>query len=277
MKRIVLTLAASLMLAACGGSTSSDTTTAVPAAEPAPPKPWEPTPFDPTSETAALNDLGEFYAGFKSNADAQAKGEFETTPQYEERMSDLSSALGPFSSEAVYALTPQQYYPFTYNADRQVFHPRSGNTYCIDLEFKYTHKGVECRIGEVVDVQRDFEGRNAFGTSARVSSEEGRELYLLLPSRSKAFSDKRDPTFKYMLGICPVPLEQAKTLSGQVDMAYLVRLTGSEMVYGGTEYKDATVASPIERRLERQGLPVDVVGFVCYNTRNSAVLHQEMF
>lgn len=277
MKRIPLIVAIVSMLVACGGSTPADTATAEPAATPEPSKPWAPAPFDPTSETLAINDLGEFFAGFKSNSDAQAKGEFETTEQFEERMSNLDSALGPFSSEAAYALTPQQYYPFVYNADDQVFHPRSGNTSCLNLEFKYLHKGVECRIGEVIDERRDFEGRNAFGTSARVKSERGRELYLLLPTRAKVFSGKRDPTFKYFQGICPVPLEQAKALSGQVDMAYLVKLTGVELAHAGNEYKDATVASPVEQVLERHGLPVDVVGFVCYNTRNNVVLHHEMF
>ncbi len=275
-RTICVAVAAVALLTACGGSPSTEQSSQ--ATPPEPPKPWEPIAYDPASQTLAVNDLAVFFNGFKENSDTQKKGEFETTADYEERINDLGTALGPFSPEALYALTPQQYFPFAYNADIQAFAPRSGTPHCWKLQFNHAHDGVECRFGDVVDVQRDFEGRNAFGTSARVNSAEGRQMYLLVSKQSKAHSkEDKSTSYKVLKGSCPVALEQARTISGGVDMAYLVRITGAEMAYAGYDIEDATVASPYEKQLERQDIPVDVVGAVCYKVSDLTILHTEMF
>jgi len=222
-----------------------------------------------------LNDRGQFFAEFSKNSESQKKGEFETTQEHEERIKNLDQALGVFSSTVIYALTPHKYSPFTYEADEGRFQPRSGNPYCYDLHFNFERNGTACRIGTVVDKQDDYLGRNAFGTSANVTSEVGRDLYFVINKRSKVI--KHANYGDVLKGDCPIPREEAQPLSGHVDMAYLVRLTDVQIMQGGLEFKDATVASPREQRLSREGLPVEIVGYACYDDRNQEVFHTTMF
>ena len=91
-------------VAACDGSKGMDAgpqkASASKAQNPLPPVQWKPETYSEGTQKLKLspgNDPQRFFTEFMNRMDATAKGEFETTAQYEERMKNVEELLSPFS------------------------------------------------------------------------------------------------------------------------------------------------------------------------------------
>lgn len=262
-----------MALAACQPAAApTDKAAAAPAPSPAPVvAEWKPTAFNATSPTFSPNERSKFFTEFKSVVDKSAKGEFETTDAYKQRLANVDAVIQPFSTTDDYAFKPE-YADLKYNADVQAYEP----AYSIFCQKHWPiDKGVSCGMGSVTDSTESYSGQNAFGTRAEVTSERGRDLYFVFNPADLKGKQFRDSNSEYRLPVtCPVPIEKARTLQGKhVLSAIVVRLRKPEIISGHSRFEDATVASPQAKYYESVGIPAIFKGSLCFVQETGEILH----
>lgn len=262
-----------IALAACQPvAAPTDAASSAPAPTPTPiVAEWKPTVFNAASSTFSPNELSKFFTEFKSIIDKSAKGEFETTDAYKQRVANVDSVIRPFSTADDYAFMPK-YADLKYNADTQAYEP----AYSIFCQQHWPiDKGVACGMGSVTDGTENYSGQNAFGARAEVTSERGRDLYFVFNPADLKGKQFRDRNNEYRLPIsCSVPVEKAKTLQGKhVLAAIVVRLRKPEIISGHSRFEDATVASPQAKYYESVGIPATFKGYLCFVQETGEILH----
>lgn len=253
-------------------ATPTDNTSTAPAPAPAPVvAEWKPATFNATSSTFSPNEQAKFFTKFESVVDKSAKGEFETTDAYKQRLANVDTLIRPFSTMDDYAFKPE-YADLKYNADTQAYEP----LYSISCQKHWPmDNGVSCGMGSITDSTRNYSGQNAFGTRAEVTSEQGRDLYFVFNPADLKGKQFRDSNNEYRLPItCPVPVEKARILQGKhVLSAIVVRLRKAEFITGHSRFEDATVASPQAKYYESVGIPANFKGSLCFVQETGEVLH----
>lgn len=270
MKRAALLLA-TFALAACNPSPEPiSSTTAQPAGASVVQK-WKPVPFDATLTRFVPNQRARFFSEFKAAVDKSAKGEFETTKDYQKRMSDIDAVLRPFSTKQRYALSPE-YSGMTYNADLQAYESAYPSTCQKDWPID---SGVSCGMGSITDTAENYSGQNAFGARAQVTSERGRDLYFVFAPAELKGKQFRDSNDGYQLPLsCPFPIEKAKALQGNhIIAAIVVGLSKPEVLSGHLRYEEATIASPRAKAFDPVGIPATLENSLCYVQETGEILH----
>lgn len=210
-----------IALAACQPATApTDNASTAPTPTPAPViAEWKPIVFNATSSTFSPNEQSKFFTEFKSIIEKSAKGEFETTDAYKQRLANIDAVIRPFSTADDYAFKPK-YADLKYNADTQTYESAS-SIFC--SQHWPIDKGVSCGMGSVTDSTENYSGQNAFGVRAEVTSERGRDLYFVFNPADLKGKQFRDKYNEYRLPItCPVPVEKAKSLQGKHVLAAIV-------------------------------------------------------
>lgn len=223
---------------------------------------WTPIEFDTASHILSPNEVSEFFTHLGALNRVVAKGEFETTAEYDLRRKDISTILRPFSMTASYAFVRSNYY-LAYDADRQVYdNPYSFND-C--TEYAPTTKGISCQIGTITDSSEVYSGQNAFGVKAEIKRDKGRDFYLVFDPADFRGREFRDKYNGYKLPLnCPVSIERARSLQGMhVIPAVVVQLREPEVISGSLRYKSATIQSPYEQHFESLGLQVRLMRSLC--------------
>src|SRR5690606_19412460 len=173
-------------LTGCGGCAQQQATPEVasPSTELAPTvqpeKAWEPSVFQGAEKAVRPNPANRFFSEFNSAVEKSGRTEFETTEEYEARL-DSAAFLKPFTTQSAYAID-LQYDSVSYDADKQEYSSYSG-LWC---QKGYPIKeGISCSVSQVIDESEEYIGQNAFGTTAEVSRERGRDFYLVLDGSSR--------------------------------------------------------------------------------------------
>ncbi|WP_153066254.1 MULTISPECIES: hypothetical protein [Xanthomonas] len=270
---VVLTVA----LAACSQDQRSPSKAAVsnqqvnPAAKPAP---WEPAIFNLDSPSVEIVDTASFFTAFEGRADRLVKGEFETSEEFKARTADLEKFFAPISFEKSY-LFQAEHPEMKYNADEQRFEA----TWTQDCyESTPVRTGVSCGFGSKVDSQHDYEGRNAFGTSAQVRSEKGRDFYFNFTRKNLAAKPFRQRYGYRLPAPCPLAIEQARALKGMpVRIAYAIMPTEPSVTEGNSRFDTPTVADPMERWFESKIIHAKLVASVCYVPGQEKPIHVERY
>jgi hypothetical protein len=232
---------------------------------------WKPVPFDATAAKFIPNPRGRFFTEFKAVVDKSAKGEFETTNEYLKRVADTDVVLRPFSTVQRYAFSPE-YADMTYNADQQMYEA----AYSVFCQKGYPIKsGISCGMGSITDATENYSGQNAFGTSAQVTSDRGRDLYFVFAPAKFKGKQFRSGNGEYRLPLdCPVPIEKAKALQGRhVIAAIVVGLHKPEVLSGDSRYEEATVASPHAKAFDPVGIPASLEMSLCFVQETGEILH----
>lgn len=234
---------------------------------------WKPTVFDEKSPTFSPNEPSRFFTEFKEVVRKSAKGEFETTDAYKKRLANVDAMIQPFSTKSDYAFKPE-YAELKYNADKQAYESAYSPFCYKDWPIE---NGISCGIGSITDSTENYLGQNAFGARAAVTSDRGRDLYLVFnPAdlKGKKFRGGKNG-YQYRLPInCPVSIENAKTLQGKhVLWAIVVTLRQPEIIVGHSRFEDATVTSPKAKYYESVGIPATFKGSVCFVQETGVLLH----
>lgn len=262
-----------MALAACQPAAApTDKAAAAPAPSPAPViAKWKPTAFNATSPAFSPNEQSKFFIEFKSVVDKSAKGEFETTDAYKQRLANVDAVIQPFSTTADYGFK-LGYSGLRYNADIQVYE----SPYPISCYEDWPiSKGVSCEMGSVTDSTENYSGQNAFGARAEVTMEQGRDLYFVFNLADLKGKQFRGRHGVYRLPIaCPVPVEKARALQGKhVLAAIVVRLRKAEILSGHSRVERATVASPQAKVYESVGIPAIFKSSLCFVQETGEILH----
>lgn len=270
MKRATLLLA-TFALAACKPNPEPISNTTAQKAEAPVVAEWKPVPFDATATRFTPNQRDRFFSEFKATVDKSAKGEFETTNDYQKRISDTDAVLRPFSTKQRYALSPE-YAGMTYNADLQAYE----SAYSSSCQKGWPiESGVSCGMGSITDTAENYSGQNAFGTRAQVTSERGRDLYFVFAPAELKGKQFRDSNNGYQLPLsCPYPIEKAKALQGKhIGAAIVVALRKPEVLSGHLRFEEATVATPHAKAFDPVGIPATLEMSLCFVQETGEILH----
>lgn len=232
-------------------------------------KAWEPSIFDGTDKEFRANSANKFFSELSSAVEKSRKTEFETTQEYEERLHS-KEIPGPFATQLAYAIDVQ-YDNVSYDADKQEYSSYSG-LWC---QRGYPIKeGISCSISQVIDDSEKYIGQNAFGATAEVSKEVGRDFYLVLDGSSKKYLETSRVSGSTLINTrCHVPVEKAKQINTQrVAVGLVIKLREPRILSGHTRYQDATVQNPTDKMFSSVGVPAVIVNTVCYNKDTLEIL-----
>lgn len=212
------------------------------AQNPLPPVQWKPETYSEGTQKLKLspgNDPQRFFTEFMNRMDATAKGEFETTAQYEERMKNVEELLSPFSLKEKYAF--QLSGSMRYDADKGAFESYSG-VWCSE-SYPFDDY-VACQVGSFTESQSTGVGQNSYGATAEVETETGDDYYLLFGSGGNSAKAMRRASSSFAVPVsCKVPLEKAKEVK-EVSALLVGRIKKADVEYGDSRIEDATVRSP---------------------------------
>lgn len=263
-------------LTGCGGCAQQEATpeAASSSTEPTPTvqqpeKTWEPSAFQGTEKEFRANPANRFFSEFSSTVEKSGKTEFETSQEYEARL-DSTRFLEPFTTQSAYAIDIQ-YDSVSYDADKQEYSSYSG-LWC---QKGYPIKeGISCSISQVIDESEEYIGQNAFGTTAEVSRERGRDFYLVLDGSSRKHLETSKVSGSTLINTrCPVPVEVAKQINTKrVAIGLVIRLREPRILSGHTRYQEATVQNPTDKIFSSVGVPAVIVNTVCYNKDTLEIL-----
>ncbi|MHC9013827.1 hypothetical protein [Stenotrophomonas maltophilia] len=269
---VFLGLIAVLWLSACHGEQASPTSGQK--ANTNPPsvrieEPWVGKAFD--GETVRLNSPARFYQEIVSARNQVAKGQFETTADYERRKAELPLPTG-IGAEKIYL------FEFTikvkYDADQGAY--VGDPSFCTDHEFTSLKNTLACRLasveGEPLINRRDvygqtqlFEKRTDIDYSVLMSPADVRKI----AKRSSQYASYTLPSK------CSFPIEEAKKL-GPIAMAYGVKFDRPDFVKGETmhihEYPEYTNIWDVEKI----GVYGRMTSLVCYtNDQHRRIIYQQ--
>lgn len=262
-------------LAGCSGCTQQTSpATASPSAEPTPTakqpkKAWEPVPFQGPDKEFHATPANRFFSELISTIEKNGKKEFETTQEYEKRI-ESPDFLKPFTTHSAYAIDIQ-YNNVSYDADKQEYSSFSGlwcqRGYPIE-------QGISCSVSHATDESETYTGQNAFGATAEVSSERGRDFYLVLDDSSKKHLEKSKLSGSTLINTsCHAPIEVAKLIDTErVAVGLVIKIREPRILSGHTRYQDATVQRPTKEIFSSVGLPATIVHTLCYNKDTLEIL-----
>ncbi|MEA9657821.1 hypothetical protein [Xanthomonas campestris] len=276
-KHLTVALATTLALAACSQDQGSASKTAAPTQQVKPaakPVSWEPAIFNLDSPTVEIVDTVSFFTAFEGRSDRLIKGEYETSEEFKARTADLEKFFAPISFKNSY-LFQAEHPEMKYNADEQ----RYEATWTQDCyESTPIRTGVSCGFGSKVDSQHDYEGRNAFGTSAQVRSEKGRDFYFNFTKRNFAAKPFRQRYGYRLPAPCPLAIDQARAFKGMpVRIAYVIMPVEPSMTEGSSRFDTPTVADPIDRWFESKIIGAKLVASVCYVIGQEKPIHVQRY
>lgn len=272
--RRALVVAFVAVVAACDGGNGADTappeTSASKASSPLPPVEWKPELYSEATqklELSAGNDPRQFFMEFRGRINSTAKGEFETTAQYEERMQHVEELLSPFSLEEKYAFRLNG--RMSYDADNGAFKSYSGE-WCSESYPFDDH--VACQVGSFTKTRTTGVGQNSYGATAEVETETGEDYYLLFASGGNSAKAMRRTAHSFAVPVnCEVPLEKAKAVK-EVGALLVGRIKKADVEHGDSRIEDATVRSPRGAYFRTYGIPFEMTEIVCYAIGTGEVL-----
>lgn len=189
-----------------------------------------------------------------------AKGEFESTSEYEKR-------VGQPVAGGIYAFPLEEgsHCFIKYNADAQAFDVTVYGDVGVSIGYKRDYKRQALVVKEVTLSRREYESTNAFGAKATVTAARYR-TFALIPTAWTGGSMS-----KISLQ-APVPVEQAPKVKADLRTLAILRCDGSrDAIASGTYMIDATISSPSEILKEYHYLRGDLVAFWVYGFEDGKI------
>lgn len=271
---LVLITAATLMIGCAREQAGESVASKTVQPAPKPAKPWAPDVFDPSLKRLPIGyagtDIKRFFSLAEAKVDKAAKGEFETTANYEKRTADADGVLSPISTNSEYAFLREPGGSVSYNADKRAFESDQSLNCYSHLLFD----ALTCKIAESEQAKGTYTGSNAFGAEKEVDQKEVTEYYLVFEGRnakSKVFTGPRD--YPDVDLSCPVPIEKAKLVKKQgVRMLIVGRMTAARHFYDRT-YETPTYGDPRDVQIDRYGIPFHITRVVCFAQSTGEILN----
>lgn len=224
----------------------------------------------------------DFATVYGANSKAKPKGEFETEAQYRARLTVDTSRLYSFK------VTLSGFNAFKYDAEEQTY----PMPFPFDAEQLVKAKGetgpeqayaVLVTLSETEKAEApDTVASNAFGAKAvikhRAAYVNGAAIYVQNPDSAmnphiSAYWGNLQEYAKAQ-GI-KVPVEEAKTLKGDLEMLVVIQLSGGfkgQATFNGYDYSEATFQNPTERTRYYKLLSGEKATLVVYSKRTGKVL-----
>jgi len=254
----------------------------------APPStPWTPTPFNTDATQLPPNykglDVKRVWLLIKSKAQTFEKGEFETTEEFQQRLSSSARSLSPLSADEEYAffissLTPK------YNADTQQYEISDYGFCQKTLELGENKGWATCVIGELERKRDEYVGSNAYGAKAHIDRTIGKDFAIAVPTDTGfLFSNlfERDKYSQYssffnLKTNFSLPLEKARSLQNQKIGVLLVgKFTMAKIIDGRAVLIDPTITKPSDIFITQDAVPFSPSRVVYYVIQTGEILSSQ--
>jgi len=233
-------------------------------------EPWVGKAFD--GETVRLNPPIRFYQEIIRARNQVAKGEFETTADYEKRKAELSLPVG-IDAGKVYL------FEFTtkvkYDADQGAY--TADPSFCTDYDFTALKNTLACRLASVEGAPL-VNRREVYGQTQLFEKKTDTEYSVLMSPQDVRKIAKRSSQYaSYALpSKCPVAVEEAKNY-GPIAIAYGVTFERPDFVKGDTMHLHTYPEYKNEWDVEKIGVFGKMASLVCYtNDEHKRVVYRQV-
>jgi CRISPR/Cas system type I-B associated protein Csh2 (Cas7 group RAMP superfamily) len=220
-------------------------------------------------------DYKKFMALYSSKLKTLEKQEFETTNEYESRISNINLVIDPISLDKKYAFKlPEQ--TFKYDADSESYALGDfGNYSCSP----YANQYMTCPIGYIVKKEEEYRGGNAYGASAIISKTSGTRFVLSIPTDNPVFTNNFTQITRYQtknleLSIkVPVEVNKAKKIKNKkIGTIFVGSLVEAVKTKGSGDYSNATIDWPYAYYVDEVGIPFNLEKIIVYLEESGEIL-----
>lgn len=241
-------------------------------------KSWSPIPFSLNSEGLPAGfkgtDVKKFLALFTSKVTRLKKGEFETSDDFLQRISDKDALLAPINTSDLYAFRVDDI-DFVYDADAQMYKlSTSGERYsCSETSlFEGSEGWFTCKVTTAMHKRDKYLGSNAYGASTVIDRSRSID-YAIAISRS---------TYMYLLGyVIPeslsVSVEKARSLKNMnIAILFVGRVSDIKIINGDGKLVKPTIYEPTDLFIEEKAIPFELTKIIYYVVQTGEILNQQL-
>lgn len=245
---------------------------------------WTPMAFDPSQQSLPPNFAGvdrkKFLRLFESKVESIKKDEYETTEQFQARLSNAGGLLAPISTEALYAFQIEEL-KLRYDADKQEFVVDNYYSCAKTSDFGESKGWVTCKLGPVIREFSSYVGSNAYGASMKVDKVFGKDLAIAVKPESSFLATSGFEHSQYSSRYSwktafSMPLDQARALKGLEIRALVVgRVSAAKLVEGQALLVDPKIDSPRDVFVLQPAIPFEPLKIIYYAAQTGEILNSQ--
>lgn len=249
------------------------------------PEKWVPEVYDPTWTKLPPGYQGVDPVKVNQLLNAMSfdakKGEFETTEQFQARISDADANLAPLNRKSYYAFKIDSI-ASKYDADAQVFRV-SQNVLDACKESERPKGWMVCQVKTVYRDNEGYEGSNAYGATRHIAKDHRTVFGVAIPLGGPALGLGTFNTNMLSGGAVyyanvPVPIEKAKSLkASKLGVLFIGNVQGGKQITVTNIRLEPKMDSLLDAFIYTSGVPFDMKKIVVYVVETGEILEQRDF
>lgn len=238
---------------------------------------WKPETYDLNTSKFPKNYQGtnpiKFLELLKSKlSKIKEKGEFETTADFEARISNANTFINPINTDDYYAFNIKPY-PIQYDADIEAY--KVGNPYGYNCGYE---RLIICHITKTKWKEDSYIGANALGVTKTIIRTIGNYISLKLDNNDSTQDLLRQQdkmSYMALIDIVPVPISKAKNLKSYNIEALLVgKLKEAKLINTTVEATTPKLDEPYDKLITAEAIPFEVTRVIYHVKETGEILGQ---
>lgn len=202
-----------------------------------------------------------------------AKGEFETTTDFQKRKSNTEALLAPILSKALYAFQLGNF-SVKYDADTKSY----ASDYSCRVPYGQPMLICLLKVGDTQDAK--YMAQNGYGAKVEVSQTSGIFMNLAIKDKNPLF--KSNPKWasdvRFIDLKMPVSVDSVQSMRGdKLSMIVIGNVGGTGVLTDGSAYKEPTREDPREISFAVKSIPFTLKKVIFYNETTGEILVEKSF